>query len=58
MKSHFQRLQARAKLWTPREVDSGGSNYSAPNRPWFINDQQKKTGMKPGEFRVRKKTGR
>jgi len=58
MKSFFNKLQERARLWSLREVDSGGSNYSAQPRPWFINDRPKKTGMQPGEFRIRRKEPR
>lgn len=53
--SYWRSLVERARLYDLKEVGSGGSNYSAPRRPWFVNDQQKKTGMKPGEFRLRKR---
>lgn len=69
MKSLFNRLQERAKLWGLKEAFSGGSNYSAPRpslycegcdvwHPLFDHVRPRAQGMQPGEFKIRKKEPR
>jgi len=56
MKSHFNKLEERARLWGLKEAFSGGSSYSAPERPWFVNERVPELlRMQPGEFKVRRR---